>query len=166
MIISILGIIILAGYLTSDAFTSNWQSRLYKTYSMSPSQMMCCVNLFSVLLTSISLFGQGTFWASLSFAFDHAAFMNDIFMLSVCSAVGQSFIYLTVEQFGPVNFTIIMTMRQIVAIILSCIIYGHAVSLMGLFGILVVFSGVFMRIHLSRRSERKNRAVAEETPKV
>lgn len=34
-------------------------------------------------------------------------------VLSICSAVGQLFIYHTIDVFGPVVFTIIMTLRQV-----------------------------------------------------
>lgn len=44
---SMTGILLLAMYLVFDSFTSNWQSDLFKTYSMSSIQMMCGVNLFS-----------------------------------------------------------------------------------------------------------------------
>lgn len=36
-------------------------------------------------------------------------------VLSICSAVGQLFIYHTIDVFGPVVFTIIMTVRQVSA---------------------------------------------------
>ena len=47
----------------------------------------------------------------------------DCVILSICSAVGQLFIYYTISQFGAVVFIIIMTLRQALAILLSCIIY-------------------------------------------
>merc|ERR1712008_111960 len=55
------GLILLIGYMSSDAFTSNWQKELYDTYKISPFQAMCGVNLFSCLLTSVSLLQQGAF---------------------------------------------------------------------------------------------------------
>jgi len=43
----------------------------------------------------------------------HPKFVFDMVVLSVCSAVGQLFIYHTIDVFGPVVFTIIMTLRQV-----------------------------------------------------
>ncbi|CAF4991645.1 unnamed protein product, partial [Rotaria sp. Silwood1] len=43
----------------------------------------------------------------------------------ICSSVGQLFIFSTIEEFGPVIFTIIMTIRQAFSILLSCLFYGN-----------------------------------------
>ena len=44
------------------------------------------------------------------------AFVSDCVILSLCSAVGQIFIYHTISTFGPVVFTIIMTIRQVIIV--------------------------------------------------
>lgn len=67
-IASMTGILLLTLYMTFDSFTSNWQSDLFKTYGMSSIQMMCGVNLFSTLFTSVSLILQGGFMESILFA--------------------------------------------------------------------------------------------------
>ena len=43
------GFILLIGYLGTDAFTSNWQGKLYESYNMHSIQMMAGVNLFSCI---------------------------------------------------------------------------------------------------------------------
>lgn len=146
---TISGIVILVGYLVFDAFTSNWQDQLFKTYRMSSLQMMAGVNLFSVLLTSVSLFEQGSFQEAAAFMQRHPKFGLHTLVLSSTSAVGQLFIYYTISEFGPVTFTIIMTIRMGLAILLSCIIYNHPVVLVGAGGICIVFAGVFLRVYHS-----------------
>jgi len=47
------------------------------------------------------------------FSFQHNDFAFDCLMLSICSAIGQLFIYYTIEKFGAVVFIIIMTIRQV-----------------------------------------------------
>jgi adenosine 3'-phospho 5'-phosphosulfate transporter B2 len=47
-----------------DSFTSNWQGELFVQYRMSSIQMMAGVNLFSCLLTTVSLVEQGGFITS------------------------------------------------------------------------------------------------------
>lgn len=77
------GVIILVGYMSFDAFTSNWQGELFNQHKMSSVQMMCGVNLFSCLLTTTSLVQQGTFMVSLHFMFTYPAFFWDALILSV-----------------------------------------------------------------------------------
>ncbi|XP_018019809.1 adenosine 3'-phospho 5'-phosphosulfate transporter 1 [Hyalella azteca] len=158
------GVIILVGYMAFDSFTSNWQGELFTTYKMSSVQMMCGVNLFSCLLTSVSLLQQGTFSVAFAFMVKFPVFLWDCIVLSVCSATGQLFIYYTIATFGPVVFIIIMTVRQLLAILLSCIIYSHPVSLLAGFGITFVFMAIFLRIYCSHRVKqlKKRRTAAQD----
>lgn len=160
------GVVILGGYIVFDSFTSNWQDNLFK-YKMSSVQMMFGVNLFSCLFTVGSLLEQGAFFDSLAFMMRHSEFAMHAVLLSVCSAFGQLFIFYTISQFGAAVFTIIMTMRQAIAILLSCFLYGHAVTLVGGLGVAVVFLALFLRIYArSRVKKSSKRAVQTPVQKV
>lgn len=150
------GLIILAGYLLFDAFTSNWQGELFTQYKMSSVQMMAGVNFFSIIFTSVSLFEQGGFIESAAFMLKYPDFVFHCVILSICSAFGQLFIFYTIGQFGAVVFTIIMTLRQGFAILLSCIIYNHTVTLWGVLGILTVFTAIFLKIYIGRMMKKKS----------
>jgi len=143
------GMVLLAGYLGFDAFTSNWQSELYRVHKMSSTQMMAGSNLFAVVFAGVSLIEQGGFVEAVYFMIRHPPFISHVAVMSITSAVGQLFIYFTIAEFGPVTFTIIMTVRQGFAIMLSCIIYRHSVSLYGVVGIAVCFTAIFIRTYRS-----------------
>ncbi|XP_017070884.2 adenosine 3'-phospho 5'-phosphosulfate transporter 1 [Drosophila eugracilis] len=160
------GIFLLSMYMVFDSFTANWQGSLFKSYSMTPLQMMCGVNLFSSVFTGASLSMQGGFMDSLAFATEHPKFVFDMVVLSVCSAVGQLFIYHTIDVFGPVVFTIIMTLRQAVAIMLSCFIYQHSISLLGIFGVLIVFVAIFLRVYCTQRLRAIRKRAEANKPKM
>ena len=145
------GLCLLIGYMLFDSFTSNWQNELFSIYKMSSIQMMAGVNLFSCLLTSVSLIEQGGFIESVSFMLRYPEFVWHSIVLSICSATGQLFIFYTIAQFGAVTFIIIMTIRQAFAILLSCLIYSHPITMIGLVGILVVFAALFVRTYASQR---------------
>lgn len=141
------GVIILVGYMAFDSFTSNWQSELFRTYKVSSVQMMFGVNLFSCVFTVGSLLFRGAFFSSLMFLFTHMEFAFHACILSLCSAVGQLFIFHTISVFGPIIFTLIMTTRQAISILLSCLVYGHSLTIMGMVGVLVVFVALFLRVY-------------------
>lgn len=141
------GVIILVGYMGFDSFTSNWQSELFRTYKVSSVQMMFGVNLFSCVFTVGSLLFRGAFFSSLAFLFSHLEFAVHACILSLCSAVGQLFIFHTIAAFGPIVFTLIMTTRQAISILLSCFVYGHSLTLMGVAGVVVVFVALFLRAY-------------------
>lgn len=148
------GFIIMVGYMAFDAFTSVWQNELFQEYKMTSIQMMAGVNLFSCLLTSVSLLQQGVFYDSLIFMSQFPKFVSDCVLLSLCSAGGQLFIYYTIAEFGPVVFIIIMTVRQLLAVVLSCIIYLHPLSALSVLGIAIVFGALFLKIYCSYRLKK------------
>ncbi|KAH9507303.1 hypothetical protein Btru_056868 [Bulinus truncatus] len=154
------GLIMLIGYMLFDSFTSNWQGELFTHYKMSSIQMMAGVNMFSCLLTSVSLIEQGGFIDSAAFMVRHPEFIWDALILSICSASGQLFIFYTISQYGAVVFVIIMTVRQGFAILLSCLIYGHPVTVIGLLGIVILFIALFLKIYASQRQRAKRKAPA------
>ena len=98
-----------------DSYTPTWQNQLFEVYKMNPVQMMCGTNFFSSLLTVTTLVQQGSLYTSLIFMSQFPKFAFDCVLLSVCSAVGQLFIYSTVKEFGAITFAMIMTIRQGIA---------------------------------------------------
>jgi adenosine 3'-phospho 5'-phosphosulfate transporter B2 len=155
---TISGVILLVGYMVFDSFTSNWQGEMFRQYKMSSIQAMAGVNLFSCLLTMTTLLEQGGFLEAVHFMITYPVFMFHVCLLSICSATGQLFIFYTISQFGPVTFIIIMTMRQAFAILLSCIIYHHPVSVVGGIGVFVVFIALSMKIYcgLQKKATQKS----------
>nr|SVE73527.1 EOG090X05CU [Daphnia atkinsoni] len=148
------GAVLLCGYLIFDSFTANWQSALFKEHKPSSVQMMCGVNLMSCLFTSASLIQQGGFFYSLSFASRHPVFIMDCLLTAISSATGQLFIFATISKFGPVVFTIIMTVRQGLSILLSCLLYQHHLSSMGILGVFIVFLAIFLRIYYAQQHKK------------
>ena len=149
------GVIILLGYMMFDSFTSNWQSELFRTYKVSSFQMMFGVNLFSCIFTVGSLIFRGRIVTSVLFLIDHIEFAYHAVLLSVCSAVGQLFIFHTIAAFGPLIFTLIMTTRQAISILLSCLFYNHPLSAQAMLGVLVVFAALFLRAYFRSTQQKQ-----------
>ena len=160
---TVAGIVILLGYMVFDSFTSNWQSQLFQQYKMSAVQMMFGINTFSCLFTMSSLFFQGQLFGSLGFLFGHWEFALHALVLSLCSALGQLFIFHTIQAFGPLVFTLIMTTRQAISILISCLLYGHVLTVQALLGVAVVFVALFLRVYLKQRSKAVEQPT--DTPK-
>ena len=107
------GAILLLGYMAFDSFTSNWQSERFSVYKMSTIQMMFGAKLFSCLFTVWSMIEGGIFLTAVGFMMSHPEFACHATILSLTSATGQLFIFYTIQSFGPVVFTIIITIRMI-----------------------------------------------------
>nr|CAG4638424.1 EOG090X05CU [Cyclestheria hislopi] len=152
------GALLLCGYLVFDSFTANWQSALFKEHQPSSVQMMCGVNLMSCIFTAVPLIQQGGFLYSIAFAARYPHFIFDCIITAITSASGQLFIFATIANFGPVVFTIIMTVRQGLSILFSCIIYDHRLTSVGVIGVVIVFLAIFLRIYCGQQQKKRKAA--------
>ncbi|CAM9281353.1 unnamed protein product [Phaeothamnion confervicola] len=141
------GLLLVGLYLTCDSFTSQWQDHIFKTYKIDQYQMMFGVNCFSILFTLSSLILSGSLGVCFNFLMRHPESLRHIGILSVTSATGQLFIFYTIKSFGPIVFTIIMTCRQMLSMVISCIVFGHQLGGMAVLGAIAVFGTVGYRIH-------------------
>ena len=142
--LSVSGLFLITMYLVSDSFTSNWQNKVIKDTStggrIGSFKMMCGQSLFSSILALMSLsLQQGSLYNSFNFIFQFPQFAFDCLMMSICSAVGQIFIFKTIDIFEPVTLQFIGIVRQVLGILISCYKYGHVITGIGIIGILVVF---------------------------
>ena len=85
---------------------------------------------------------------------DHSEIHIHFLLFSVCSTIGQLFIFYTIKNFGAVVFTLIMTTRILLSIALSCVLYGHQVSATGFFGLMVVTAAVLYRIRRKAQGQK------------
>lgn len=163
------GIVLMGGYLMSDSFTSQWQDVLFKEYELSSYQMMFGINAFSSIFTLLSLLSSGELFQSLEFLLANDMIIWHICAFSLAGAVGQTFIFLTIKEFGPLVFTIVSTVRQLIAIILSVVFFNHPITKEGFLGALAVFGAIVFRVwkkdHDARvAKELAKRAKSDEDP--
>ena len=122
--------------------------------------MMFFVNLISTVLTLTSLILNGSIFECISFMQRHQSFTIHVFATSICSSIGQLFIFATIEEFGPVIFSIIMTVRQAFSILLSCMFYGHQLSWFAIMGINIAFLAIFIHVIIQfKRSKQSSSSV-------
>jgi solute carrier family 35 (adenosine 3'-phospho 5'-phosphosulfate transporter), member B2 len=141
------GLVLLSLYLFFDSFTSQWQTRMFELKKeMSPLQMMLVINAFSTAFSFITLVHQEELTVSLTFVYNHPVIMFHMIIFTLCSTIGQLYIFYTVKNFGAVVFSIIMSLRILTSILLSCLVYSHPITELGFIGITIVFGSITYRI--------------------
>lgn len=141
------GVVLLLLFLFFDSFTGQWQARMFKiNQDISMIQMMLLINAFSAVFSFITLVHGQELYGTLLFVYSHPTFMVHLSIYCLCAIIGQLFIFYTVKNFGAVVFSIIMSIRLLFSIMLSCFIYSHPVSELGLLGIIVVFAAITYRV--------------------
>lgn len=145
---SVHGILLLAVYIISDSFTSQYQTAIYKQYGkIDQFHMMFGVNLSAIVITTCALLLGGEINEVIEFLYyNPLAIMYNI-ITAITSATGQLFIYYTIKKFGPVVFTIIMTTRQIVSMVISTVYFNHPLPWSACLGASIVFITVFHSIY-------------------
>eukprot|EP01062_Namystynia_karyoxenos_P035836 TRINITY_DN2614_c2_g1_i1.p1 TRINITY_DN2614_c2_g1~~TRINITY_DN2614_c2_g1_i1.p1 ORF type:complete len:379 (+),score=134.42 TRINITY_DN2614_c2_g1_i1:85-1137(+) len=143
------GVALLVLYVVTDSFTSQWQSKLYGRFkSRAPAatlhshQMMFWVNMWSIFQAASVLRVRGEDILCVHFLRANPEALVYIVANAVCSALGQLVIYYTIRQHGPVVFTMFMTTRQILGILISCALFGHVLTAAMVAAAAVVFGAV------------------------
>jgi len=141
------GVMLLCFFLFFDSFTSQFQSRLFQRHlDLSIVELMFATSAFSTVLSAITLVHTHELSPALSFVMQHSEIHLHFFMFSICSTIGQLFIFYTIKNFGAVVFTLIMTTRILLSIALSVILYGHPITNVGYLGLALVMGAVLYRI--------------------
>lgn len=155
-----IGILLMLVYLTVDGFTSTLQEKLFKGYTMSTWNQMLHVNLCSALVSTVLLIVTGGMYHAFVFISKYPVLLRDSIALSFCSAFGQVCIYSVIKEFGAIVFAGIMVTRQVVSVIVSCLIFLHPLTFGQVVSAVLVFSVLFYK-DLTKKSAPKKHPAPE-----
>lgn len=144
---STLGVVYICGSLALDGCTGGVQDRLKKKSTekgvkAKPYEMMFWTNFFMMLVSAAIAGGLGEIQSGMKFILANPEIMNKVLLFAACSAIGQSFIFFVVSEFGPLKNATITTTRKIFSVLLSIFTKGHALSPIGWAGIVVGSCGI------------------------
>merc|ERR1712216_427139 len=148
------GLMLMLGYLGFDGFTSTFQDKLFKGYQMETYNQMLYVNGVSACLSVAWLLSDDAIWQALEFIARHPAVLSDIITLSLSSMFGQLCILYTIKEFGALLFAAIMTTRQLLSILLSCVLFLHPLTWQQWCGTALVFSALYAQAYLKNAQPR------------
>lgn len=160
----LLGLMFLMLYISFDSFTSQWQDKVYTKYgrkNVDPYQMMLGVNMSAIVFTTAGLIVSGDFPVVWEFLLANPVVLQYNIITAITSASGQLCIFYTIREFGPVVFTLIMIIRQMLSICISAFYFHHHISAKAFFGMTLVFGVLFYQ---SRRKYYAKLAKAAPTP--
>ncbi|KAI3934099.1 hypothetical protein MKW92_025591 [Papaver armeniacum] len=148
------GVSLMMGYLGFDGFTSTFQDKLFKGYDMEIHNQIFYTTLCSCILSLSGLILQGNLLLAVDFVARHNDCFLDIALLSTVATASQFFISYTIRTFGALTFATIMTTRQLVSIMLSCMWFAHPLSPIQWVGAVVVFGSLYMKSFMRTVSQK------------
>ncbi|KAK1188880.1 S35B1 protein, partial [Pygoscelis papua] len=128
--------------LTLDGLTGVSQDHMRAHYQTGSNHMMLNVNLWSTLFLGAGILFTGELWEFLSFTERYPSVIYNILLFGLTSALGQSFIFMTVVYFGPLTCSIITTTRKFFTILASVILFANPISTTQWVGTVLVFLGL------------------------
>lgn len=75
---------------------------------------------------------------------------------------GQLFIYHTIKAYGALLFATVMTTRQFLSILLSCILFVHPLSGLQWVGTIMVFGTLYYKA-FGKKHDHHNKEASEDT---
>jgi len=117
---------------------------------MSTYDQMIYVNGFSALLSVIVLLANNGLSSAIAFSTTYPQLLMDSTLLSVCATLGQMVIYYMIKEFGALIFITVMVTRQVVSIILSCVVYFHPLTTWQWLSAALVFGTLYYKSNEDR----------------
>jgi len=149
---TLVGLFFILLSLTMDGVTGGLQKRLKADMNKvgikpKPYDFMFWTNLYMMIVAIFISFVLGEFTQGIAYCVSNADLWSLIIKFSICSAIGQSFIFYTVAHFDPLVCSTVTTTRKIFSVLLSIFTKGHQMSLQGWFGVSLAVSGILSEVH-------------------
>nr|XP_056719310.1 solute carrier family 35 member B1 [Euleptes europaea] len=140
--------------LTLDGLTGVSQDHMRAHFQTGSNHMMLNVNLWSTLFLGAGILFTGELWEFLSFTERYPSIIYNILLFGLTSALGQSFIFMTVVSFGPLTCSIVTTTRKFFTILASVILFANPITNLQWVGTILVFLGLGLDAKFGKASKK------------
>merc|ERR1719310_1639439 len=166
---AMIGVGLMCLFLLCDTLTSNSEKKVFNTYQeMSHFQMMFMMALFAMIYTGASIAFQNPL-GLFAFLLKNPTASVHILFLSTFAVSGSLATFYIIKRYGPVIFSIMMTIRQIFSMTFSAILFGHEMSAIACFFAACIFvillSDAAFKFWSSPAKKAKEEKVKEEKAK-
>jgi len=160
---SLAGITYICLSLAFDGITAGVQKRLQRDTAAvgckpKPYDFMYWTNLFMCLTALVIALGLGELTSGMAYCLRNPEILSKIVQFSICSAVGQSFIFYTLAHFDPLVLSTVTTTRKIFSVLISIFFKGNSLSMFGWSGINLACMGIVSE--LQEKASRKKHVKA------
>ncbi|KAF4617139.1 hypothetical protein D9613_005987 [Agrocybe pediades] len=173
---NLIGISYLLINLALDGATNSTQDEIFTRHKVTGQQMMFWINIFCTLLTTFlsvlplpyipvihpSEGGESELLGALTFIKEHPSIVVPLLQFAITGALGQLFIFETLQHFGSLTLVTITLTRKLFTMLLSVIVYNHKLTVGQWFGAAVVFGGISVEAFVKRKDVHAKRVIQEK----
>ena len=142
---SLYGMFLLSLNLLMDGIINSSQDNIFKLFKISGITMMFHMNIFSFgLMIGYLIVSPYTseLVEAILFCHNHPVVIYDIVLFALTGAVGQCFIFYTLESFGSIMSVTVTVTRKMISIVLSVLWFGHNLSFIQWLAVALVFGAI------------------------
>lgn len=172
----LIGILYLFINLILDGAVNSTQDEMFARYKVTGQQMMFWINVFCTLLTTAlgtlplpyipvlhpSSGSQSEFANAIGFIRTHPSAIIPLVQFSLTGALGQLFIFETLQHFGSLTLVMITLTRKMFTMVLSVVVYDHRLTLGQWAGAGIVFGGISVEAWVKRKEVHAKRVLQEK----
>ncbi|OJA14755.1 hypothetical protein AZE42_03185 [Rhizopogon vesiculosus] len=172
----LIGIFYLLINLILDGAVNSTQDEVFVRYKVSGQQMMLWINLFCTLLSTAlgtlplphipvlhpSSGAQSEFASAIMFIRTHPSVVVPLVQFSLTGALGQLFIFETLQHYGSLTLVMITLTRKMFTMVLSVVVYDHKLTLGQWAGAGIVFAGISVEAWVKRKEVHARRVLQEK----
>lgn len=166
---SVYGLLLLLINLLVDGATNSTQDHIFMRWKVNGAQMMFFMNAFScVLMLAFLVFvtpwltsDGGELKKALVFLATYPESVKDVMLFGICGALGQVFIFYTLERFGSLLLVTINVTRKMMSMLLSVFWFNHILSWGQWAAVGIVFGGISIEALMAKK--KTNGVTAKKT---
>ncbi|KAF9485909.1 UAA transporter [Pholiota conissans] len=173
---NLIGLTYLLINLALDGATNSTQDEIFTRHKVTGQQMMFWINIFCTLLTSAlsvlplpyipvihpSEGGTSELMGAVNFVRTHPSIITPLAQFALTGALGQLFIFETLQHFGSLTLVTITLTRKLFTMLLSVVVYNHTLTKGQWLGAAVVFSGISVEAFVKRKTVHPKLVIEEK----
>lgn len=173
---NVIGITYLLINLALDGAVNSTQDEIFARYKVTGQQMMFWINVFcTAVSTFLSLLplpyipvihpstdGRTELGGAIAFVRTHPSIIIPLAQFVFTGALGQLFIFETLQHFGSLTLVTITLTRKLFTMLLSVAVYKHVLTPGQWLGAATVFAGISVEAFVKRKDVHAKRVIQEK----
>ncbi|KAI8375865.1 UAA transporter [Blakeslea trispora] len=153
---SIWGLFLLCTNLCIDGLTNATQDQIFQQFGslVSGQHMMFYMNALGSCLSGLYLLlctdELAQAWA---FFGEYPAVVGDVVLFGLCGAIGQCFIFYTLQQYGSLRLVTVTVTRKLFTMLLSVFWFQHTLELGQWTGVVLVFVAIGIEAYIGKQQK-------------
>ncbi|KAI8881769.1 UAA transporter [Backusella circina FSU 941] len=165
---SLWGLFLLGTNLCIDGLTNASQDQIFRQYNqlVSGQHMMFYMNAIGSFYSACYLLlhpYSDELQQALAFFNEHPAVIRDVLLFGFCGAVGQCFIFYTLQHYGSLRLVTVTVTRKLFTMLLSVFWFNHALTNGQWSGVVLVFAAIGIEAYIGKQQKTQAKKALNAT---